>query len=103
MVTAFLAWAAWQRTPARLAQLVLRQTPAFQGQTRTQVGTSGIRTVSANGTEAFHPWTTVGQVWETTRAFHLLDHNGRAEAILPKRALDSLQSAHPAVGQKPGD
>ena len=29
------------------------------------------------------------QAWETTHAFHLLDHNGHARAILPKRALDS--------------
>jgi hypothetical protein len=89
LVTVFLAWAAWQRTPGRLAQEVIKKTPAFQGRTRAQVGTTGIRTVSANGTEAFHPWATIHQVWETTRAFHLLDHNGHARAILPKRALDS--------------
>ena len=89
LVTACLAWAAWQRSPARLAQLVLKQTPAFQGRTRAQIETSGIRTASANGTDAFRPWATIGQVWETTRAFHLLDHDGRAQAILPKRALDS--------------
>src|SRR6516225_381787 len=89
LVTAFLAWAAWQRSPARLAQLVLKQTPAFQGRTRAQIETSGIRTISASGTEAFHPWATIDQAWETTHAFHLLDHNGHARAILPKRALDS--------------
>ena len=89
LLTAFLAWAAWQRSPGRLAQVVIKKTPAFQGRTRDQVEASGIRTVSANGTEAFHPWATIDQVRETTRAFHLLDHNGRARAILPKRALDS--------------
>jgi len=89
LLTAFLAWAAWQRSPARLAQVVIENTSAFQGRTRVQVEISGIRMVSANGTEAFHPWATIDQVRETTRAFHLLDHNGRARAILPKRALDS--------------
>jgi hypothetical protein len=89
LITVFLAWAAWQRTPGRLSQLVIKKTPAFQGRTRARVGTTGIRTVSANGTEAFRPWATIHQVWETTRAFHLLDHHGHARAILPKRALDS--------------
>jgi len=89
LLTAFLAWAAWQRSPGRLAQVVIKRTPAFQGRTRDQLETGGIRTISANGTEVFHPWATIDQVRETTRAFHLLDYNGRARAILPKRALDS--------------
>ena len=89
LVTAFLAWSAWQRSPGRLAQVVIKKTPAFQGRTRAQLDSSGIRTVSANGAEAFHPWATIDQAWETTHAFHLLDHNGHARAILPKRALDS--------------
>ena len=89
LLTAFLAWAAWQRSPGRLAQVVIKQTPAFQGQTRAQLETTGIRTISASGAEAFHPWATIGQARETAHAFHLLDQNGRARAILPKRALDS--------------
>jgi len=55
LLTAFLAWAAWQRSPSRLAQVVIKETPAFQGRTRDRVETSGIRTISANGAEAFHP------------------------------------------------
>jgi YcxB-like protein len=89
LVTAFLAWAAWQRSPGRLAQVVIEKTPEFQGRTRDQVETSGIRAISATGTEVFYPWATIDQVRETTRAFHLLDHDGRILAILPKRALDS--------------
>lgn len=89
LVTAFLVHRAWQRSPGRLAEVAIKKTPEFQGPTRNQVETSGIRAVSANGTEAFHPWATIDQVRETTRAFHLLDHNGRVQAILPKRALDS--------------
>ncbi len=76
-------------SPGRLAQVLIQKTPAFQGRTRTQVETSGIRAISATGTEAFHPWAIIDQVRETTRAFHLLDHDGRVRAILPKRALDS--------------
>jgi hypothetical protein len=89
LVTAFLAWAAWQRSPGRLAQVLIQKTPEFQGRTRNHVETGGIRAISATGTEAFHPWATIGQVRETTRAFHLLDHHGRARVMLPKRALDS--------------
>ena len=69
--------------------MVIKKTPAFQGRTRAQLGATGIRTISASGTEAFHPWATIDQVRETAHAFHLLDHNGRARAILPKRALES--------------
>ena len=89
LVTAFLAWAAWQRSPEMLARAAMKKTPEFQGRTRAQVETSGIRAISASGTEVFHPWATIDQVRETTRAFHLLDPDGRALAILPKRALDS--------------
>ncbi len=31
LVTAFLAWAAWQRTPERLTRLTIKKTPEFQG------------------------------------------------------------------------
>ena len=72
-----------------LARAAIKKTPEFQGRTRAQVETSGIRAISANGTETFHPWASIGQVRETTRAFHLLDLDGRVLAILPKRALDS--------------
>jgi hypothetical protein len=89
LLTAFLAWAAWQRSPAALAEVVMKKTPAFEGRTRARLETTGIRTISASGTEAFHPWATIDQVRETAHAFHLLDHRGRARAILPKRALDS--------------
>jgi hypothetical protein len=41
LVTAFLAWAAWQRSPGRLAQVVIQQTPAFRGQTRGTPATCG--------------------------------------------------------------
>ncbi|HUL24782.1 MAG TPA: hypothetical protein VLW44_03290 [Streptosporangiaceae bacterium] len=89
LVTVFLAWAAWQRSPERLAQVLIHKTPEFRGRTRHQIETSGVRTILATGAEAFHPWATSDQVRETTRAFHLLDHDGRVLAILPKRALDS--------------
>jgi len=89
LVTAFLAWAAWQRSPEMLARAAIKKTPEFQGRTRAQVETSGISAISVNGTEVFHPWATIDQVRETTRAFHLLDPGGRVLAILPKRALDS--------------
>ena len=72
-----------------LARAAIKKTPEFQGRTRAQVETSGIRAISANGTETFHPWASIGQVRETTRAFHLLDLDGRVLAILPKRALYS--------------
>jgi hypothetical protein len=80
---------AWQRSPERLARVAIQKTPEFQGRTRDQVETSGIRAISASGTEVFHSWATIDRVRETTRAFHLLDHNGRVRAILPKRALES--------------
>jgi hypothetical protein len=89
LVTALLAWAAWQRSPGRLAGVVRKKTPAFRERTRARLDKAGIRTISASGTEAFHPWATIDQVRETAHAFHLLDHNGCARAILPKRALDS--------------
>ena len=89
LVTACLAWAAWQRSPEMLARAAIKKTPEFQGRTRAQVETSGIRAISANGTEVFHPWASINQVRETTRAFHLLDLDGRVLAILPKRALNS--------------
>jgi hypothetical protein len=89
LLTAILVRAAWQRSPGKLAQVLIQKTPGFQGRTRARVETSGIRAISATGTEAFYPWATIGQVWETTRSFHLLDHDGRVRAILPKRALDS--------------
>ncbi len=89
LAAAFLAWAAWQRSPDRLARAVIKKTPQFQGRTRDQIEVNGIRATSASGTEAFYPWATIGQVRETTHAFHLLDHDSRVRAILPKRALDS--------------
>jgi len=89
LVTAFLAWAAWQRTPERLAKVAIAKTPEFQGPTCNQVETGGLRAIRVNGTEVFHPWATIDQVRETARAFHLLDLDGRVLAILPKRALDS--------------
>jgi hypothetical protein len=72
-----------------LARAAIKKTPEFQRATRAQVETSGIRAISVDGAEVFHPWATIDQVWETTRAFHLLDLDGRVLAILPKRALDS--------------
>jgi hypothetical protein len=89
LVTTFLAWAAWQHSPEMLTRAAINKTPEFQGRTRAQIETTGIRVIPANGTEVFHPWTTIDQVRETTRAFHLLDLDGRVLAILPKRALDS--------------
>jgi hypothetical protein len=72
-----------------LARAAIKKTPEFQGRTRAQVETSGIRAIPVNGTEVFYAWATIDQVRETTRAFHLLDLGGRVLAILPKRALDS--------------
>lgn len=89
LATAFLTWAAWRRSPARLARVVMKQAPELQGRTRDQVEPDGIRVISANGTEVFYPWATVGKIRETPGAFHLLDHSDRVRAVLPKRALAS--------------
>jgi ABC-type nickel/cobalt efflux system permease component RcnA len=62
LVTAFMAWAAWQRTPERLTGPAIKKTPEFQGRTRAQVETSGIRAIRVNGTEVFHPWATIDRV-----------------------------------------
>jgi hypothetical protein len=108
LVTAFLAWAAWQHSPEMLARAAIKKTPQFRGRTRAQVETSGITAITVSGTEVFHPWATIDRVRETTRAFHLLDLDGRVLAILPKRALGSpdLLSAlrtflKQAVAQRP--
>jgi hypothetical protein len=69
VVTAFLAWAAWQRSPEALARAAINKTPGFQGPIRARVETSGIRAISVNGAEVFHPWTAIDQVRETTRAW----------------------------------
>ena len=77
LVTAAIALAAWRRSARRMAWVAIQKTPEYQGRSRDQVETGGIRSISANGTEVFYPWATIGRVRETTRAFHLLDHNGQ--------------------------
>lgn len=89
LVTAAIALAAWRRSARRMAWVAIQKTSEYQGRSRDQVETGGIRSISANGTEVFYPWATIGRVRETTRAFHLLDHNGQVRGVLPKRGLES--------------
>ena len=89
LTTALSAWVAWQRSPGRLARVAVKRTPEFQGRACDYLETEGIRSITANGIEVFHPWSAIDQVRETTRAFQLLDHNGGIRAVLPKRVLGS--------------
>jgi hypothetical protein len=55
LFTATLAWTAWRRSAGRLARVAIQNSPEYQGRTRDQVETGGIRSISANGTRNVLP------------------------------------------------
>ncbi len=76
-------------SPQRMARGELRSNPEWRHGHRDEVGPAGVTSIAPDGTTTFIPWTAIARVHEGPLAFHLVGHNGRVKAALPKRGLDS--------------